>query len=82
MKILAFTDIHGSAAALRRIGQKTKSQNPELLVSAGDISIFERGIIKILRTLNKLNKKIVMIHGNHEDSSTFIRLSKLFKNFS
>ena len=80
MKILAFTDIHGSLSALRRIGQKVKSQNPDLLVCAGDITIFERGIIAILRRLNKLNKKIIIIHGNHEDSSTFIKFSKLFKN--
>ena len=80
MRILAFTDIHGSFVALRRIGQKVKSQNPDLLVCAGDISIFEHGIFGILRKLNKLNKKIIIVHGNHEDSSTFIKCSKLFKN--
>ena len=80
MKILAFTDTHGSLLALKRIEQKTKTQNPDLLVCAGDISIFEHGIIGIMRRLNKLNKKIVIIHGNHEDDITFIRLSKLFKN--
>ena len=80
MKILAFTDTHGSLLALRRIEQKTKAQNPDLLVCAGDISIFEHGIIGIARRLNKLNKKIVIIHGNHEDDSTFKKLAKLFKN--
>lgn len=80
MKILAFTDIHGSLLALRRIEQKVKSQNPDLLVCAGDISIFEHGVVGIMRRLNKLNKKIIMIHGNHEDHSTFRKLSKFFKN--
>ena len=80
MKILAFTDIHGSLSALKRIEQKVKLQKPDLLVCAGDVSIFEHGIIGIMRRLNKLNKKILIIHGNHEDSSTFIKLSKLFKN--
>ena len=80
MKLLAFTDIHGSLSALRRIEQKVKSQNPDLLVCAGDVSIFEHGIFGILRRLNKLNKKIIIIHGNHEDASTFIKISKLFKN--
>ena len=80
MRILAFTDTHGSLLALRRIEQKVKSQNPDLLVCAGDISIFEHGVFGILRKLNKLNKKIIIIHGNHEDSSTFIKCSKLFKN--
>lgn len=81
MKILAFTDIHGSVSALRRIEQKVKSQNPDLFVCAGDISMFEHGILRMARRLNKLNKKIIIIHGNHEDDSTLRKLSKLFRNF-
>ncbi|MAG91497.1 hypothetical protein CMO83_02375 [Candidatus Woesearchaeota archaeon] len=80
MKLLLFTDIHGSSTALKRIGQKVKAQKPDLLVCSGDISIFEHGIKGILRKLNKLNKKIVIVHGNHEDESTFIRYSKIFRN--
>ena len=80
MKILAFTDTHGSLMALKRIEQKVKTQKPDLLVFAGDISIFEHGIFGLMRRLNKLNKKIIIVHGNHEDESTFIKCSKLFKN--
>lgn len=80
MKILAFTDIHGSLLALKRIEQKVKTQKPDLLVCAGDISIFEHGIVGVLRKLNRLNKEIVIVHGNHEDASTFVKLSRLFKN--
>jgi len=80
MKLLAFADIHGSQTALKRIEQKIKAQNPDLLVCAGDISIFEHGIGIILRKLNRLGKKIIMVHGNHEDDSTFLKYSKIFKN--
>ena len=80
MKLLAFTDIHGSLLALKRIEQKVKTQKPDLLVCAGDVSIFEHGIVGIMRRLNKLNKKIIIIQGNHEDDSTFRKLSRLFKN--
>ena len=80
MKLLAFTDIHGSNTALKRIEQKIKSQKPDLLVCAGDISIFEHGIVGILRRLNRLNKKIIIVHGNHEDDSTFRKYSGIFKN--
>ena len=80
MKLLAFTDIHGSNTALKRIEQKIKSQKPDLLVCAGDISIFEHGIGIILRKLNKLNRKIIIVHGNHEDDSTFRKYSRIFKN--
>ncbi len=80
MKLLAFTDIHGSLTALRRLEQKVKYQKPDLLVCAGDISIFEHGIVGIMRKLSQLNKRILIIHGNHEDASTFFKYSRLFKN--
>ncbi len=80
MKILAFTDIHGSSVSLKRIEQKVKKQKPDLLVCSGDISIFERGIFSIMKRLNKIGKKIIMIHGNHEDAHTFLKYSKLFTN--
>ncbi len=80
MKLLIFTDTHGSLTALKRIEQKSKSENPDLLVCAGDISMFEHGIGSIFRRLNKLNKKIIMVHGNHEDASTYSKYSRIFKN--
>lgn len=80
MKLLAFTDIHGSLTALKRIEHKVKSENPDLLICAGDISVFEHGIAGIFRRLNKLNKKIIMVHGNHESSTTYIKYSRIFKN--
>ena len=80
MKILAFTDIHGSLVALKRLEQKVRAQKPELLVCSGDVSIFEYGIVGILRRLNKLNKKIIIVHGNHEDEKTFVKCSRMFKN--
>src|SRR3989344_4274956 len=82
MKILAFTDIHGSMSALRRLKQRAKAQNPDLLVCAGDVSIFENRIMGILRKLNQFNKKIIMIHGNHENGSTFNKYSKSLKNIA
>lgn len=80
MKLLAFTDTHGSALALKRIEHKVKSENPDFLVCAGDISIFEHGIARIFRRLNNLNKKIIMVHGNHEDNTTYTKYSNIFKN--
>ena len=80
MRILAFTDIHGSLPALKRIEQKVKANKPDLLVCAGDISIFEHGIVKIFRQLNKISKQVIIVHGNHESIGTFIKFSKIFKN--
>ena len=44
MKILAFTDLHHSMAAIKKLKSKIKTQKPDILVCAGDISIFEQGL--------------------------------------
>ncbi|MBI1936270.1 metallophosphoesterase [Candidatus Woesearchaeota archaeon] len=80
MKILAFTDTHGSMMLLKKIERKARYYNADLLVCAGDISIFERGIFSILKRLNKIGKKIIIVHGNHEDAHTLSKYSKSFKN--
>ena len=80
MKILAFTDIHGSLIALKRLENKIKLQKPDILLCAGDISIFEYGLVGILRKLNRLGIKIIIVHGNHEDEQNFRKYSKFFRN--
>jgi|SRR3989338_1351210 len=80
MKLLAFTDLHLSSIALKKIKSKVKRQNPDLLVCAGDISIFEEGLDFILSKLNKLNKKIILINGNHEDERIMKKLCKRHAN--
>lgn len=80
MKILAFTDTHLSPYAFKKIKSKVKRQNPDLLICAGDISIFEHGLSIILSKLNQLNKKILIIHGNHETGALLKKLCKKYDN--
>ncbi len=80
MKILAFTDLHLSSVAFKKIKSKVRKQNPDLLICAGDVSIFEEGLNFILSKLNKLKKKTLIIHGNHETSSVLRKLCKRYKN--
>ena len=68
MKILAFTDIHGSATAIGKIRQAVNLHNPDLLVCAGDISMFERNLAGIMGKLNRLQKRLLIINGNHENA--------------
>ena len=58
MKLLTFVDTHTSLRALQRIIKKARKENPDLILCAGDISIFERGIGYILFYLNKLKKPV------------------------
>jgi hypothetical protein len=76
MKVLFFVDTHG-LRALDRISEKAK--DADLLVCCGDISNFGTDIDKILKKMDSLNKKILLIHGNHE-SDDLGEQSKNYKN--
>ena len=82
MKLLAFTDLHLSSVAFRKIKSKVKKQKPDLLISAGDLTIFEHGLDFILSKLNRLNVKTLLIHGNHETASVMKKLCKKYKNLA
>jgi len=78
MKILAFTDMHGSLKALRKL--KKKSRKADVIVCAGDISIFEQKLEYFLKQFDKLNKPFLIIPGNHETSEDMEAASMLFEN--
>ena len=80
MKLLAFSDLHLSSTAFKKLKSKVKKQNPDLLICAGDVSIFEQGLNAILSKLNKLKKKTLMPHGNHETDNVLKRFCKRYKN--
>ena len=64
MDILAFTDIHEDWKAIE--GIKKKAQKADLLICAGDLSNFGKGLDKAGKLLNSIGKTILMIPGNHE----------------
>lgn len=78
MKILAFVDIHGSMKALKKVEEKAK--DADLLVCAGDMSMFEQGLDILLGRLNKTGKKVLMIHGNHETPEVLKKVCEKFNN--
>ncbi len=80
MKILAFTDIHGSKKALLVLKNKTKKENPDVLVCAGDISLFDIKTELLLRRIAALQKNVVIVHGNHESERDFPRIAKKIQN--
>lgn len=82
MKLLICTDIHRSMKALKSIRKKIQKHNPDLICCAGDVSIADRSTKEILKTLSRIarNRKVLMLHGNHEDESTFQNLCKEFNN--
>lgn len=78
MKILAFTDLHGSSSAFKKL--KTKAKKADIILNCGDFTIFEMEMDKILRRLNDLGKPMLIIQGNHEDGAALKRLCKKHNN--
>lgn len=78
MKILSFVDLHGSIKSLRDI--KKKAKQADIIVCAGDLSIFGSELDVLMGELDKMGKKVLMLHGNHEFSEEVEVLCKVFKN--
>lgn len=80
MKILAFVDMHGSLGALKKI--KKQAKKADIIVCAGDLTIFGQGIDYFLGKLNKLNKPTLMIPGNHEEEEELKKWCSKYKNIT
>ncbi len=78
MRILAFADLHGSKVGMRKIEEKSKFA--DILISAGDHSIFEQNMKEIMGKLDNLGKTVLMIHGNHESETVLKGMCKHYTN--
>ena len=80
MKLLVFVDLHASFKVFKKLKEKIKKQKPDIIVCAGDLSIFEQGLSYILKIFNKFKIPFLVIHGNHETQTTLKKLSSKLKN--
>lgn len=78
MKILAFTDLHGDFRTLKKLTKKAK--DVDLIVCAGDISVFGRDLDYLFFKLDSIGKKVLIIHGNHETEKEMKIAVRTFKN--
>lgn len=78
MKILAFTDVHENLAAFKEI--EKKAGKADILVCAGDLTIFETHIEPMMKRLGGIKKPVLMIPGNHETPSVLKKYCGFYKN--
>ncbi|MGV8162745.1 MAG: metallophosphoesterase family protein [Candidatus Nanoarchaeia archaeon] len=64
MRILAFTDLHEDYEYVEELERKAK--NVDLIICAGDITVFGDNFEQAISFLDKFGKKVLLIHGNHE----------------
>lgn len=78
MKVFAFTDPHGDETALA-LG-KERSQEHDLVICTGDLTIFEHEIEQLLAVVDGFGKPVLMLHGNHEEEGVMRALCAETRN--
>lgn len=78
MKLLAASDVHGDKSAIEKLVKKAKKEDVDLIVLCGDMTLFENDLTGIVGPFRELNKKVVMIPGNHETFSSVEYLAKQY----
>ncbi|MBW2998143.1 metallophosphoesterase [Candidatus Woesearchaeota archaeon] len=78
MKLLAFTDLHEDMESFKVLEKKSK--RADIIICAGDFTIFNHALKKIMKKIASLEKPVYLIHGNHESESEVKDECKLYKN--
>ncbi|MFH1506784.1 MAG: metallophosphoesterase family protein [archaeon] len=68
MKVFAFVDTHGNNTKIAAL--KEKAKKADILICAGDLTMFEDRLLEHLKTLNGIGPQVLLIHGNHEEEHT------------
>ena len=66
MNIMAFTDTHGNIDLTRKLVKRGKQDDVDLIVCAGDFTVFDKNMDQVLELLDSIGKPVLIIPGNHE----------------
>ncbi|MBW2981799.1 metallophosphoesterase [Candidatus Woesearchaeota archaeon] len=80
MKILAFVDSHGNTESLKKLIERAKKDDINVVICAGDISVFGDKLNKLVEMVSKIKKPFLVIHGNHESEEEIEKACKPFNN--
>jgi len=78
MKSLAASDIHGDKSVIEKLVAKAKKEKVDLVILAGDLTFFENDLTGIVGPFKELNKRVIIIPGNHETFATTEFLAKQY----
>ncbi|GAG38374.1 unnamed protein product, partial [marine sediment metagenome] len=69
-KILAVGDIHGDTGLVKKLAEKAKKEDVDLIILTGDLTFAERSTKNLIGPFVKAKKQVLLIHGNHESIAT------------
>lgn len=73
MKLFAIVDTHENASAMKKAEKTIAEERPDIIICAGDLSIFEQQLSKMVRWLASFKRPTFIVHGNHETASHLMR---------
>lgn len=68
-RIMAISDLHGDRGLAKKLAEKAEENEVDLIILAGDISFLGRDTRGIVKPFIDVGKKVLLIPGNHEDTS-------------
>ncbi len=77
-KILAIGDIHGDTGLAKKMAERAKKENVDLVILTGDLTFAEMSTKNIVGPFLKAKKQVLLIHGNHESIATANFLADLY----
>ncbi|MBW2978449.1 metallophosphoesterase [Candidatus Woesearchaeota archaeon] len=80
MKLLSFVDVHGNLSVLKKLIERGKREDIDVMVCAGDVTIFGSKLKNIIGKLAKIKKPVLIIPGNHEDDRDIKKICGMFEN--
>jgi Icc-related predicted phosphoesterase len=77
-KILAVGDIHGDTGLVKKLAEKAKKEDVDLVILAGDLTFAEQSTKNIIGPFIKAKKQVLIIPGNHESIATADFLAEMY----
>ena len=78
MKILAASDVHNDHRVIAKLAEKADKEAVDLVLLCGDLTFAESDLDGIIGPFKKVNKKVLLIPGNHETVAAADFLAKRY----
>lgn len=77
VKILAAGDLHGDSSLAKKLAEKAKKEEVDVIILNGDL-VEEENPEGIVGHFANLGKKVILLHGNHETKATADFLAQFY----
>ena len=79
-KILAVGDVHGDTGLVKKLAEKAKKEEVDVVILAGDLTFVEQSVKNLIGPFIKAKKQVLLIPGNHESNATINFLAGMYPN--